>query len=63
MIEDPRHRAELMGTVQAPALSNDDLSVSEGEFNLFVEGEDDDDIRYMRYRDEAPLGRGRLLFL
>lgn len=50
MLEDPQHQAEMFGSVQAPALSEDDLSVSEGTFNLFVEDPEDDDIRYMRYR-------------
>jgi cholesterol oxidase len=50
MIRDPEHRAEIFGTVQAPALSGDDLSVSEGVFNLFVEDPEDENICYMRYR-------------
>lgn len=50
MLEDPEHRGSIIGTVQAPALSNDDLSVSDGIFNLFVEDMKDEDIRYMRYR-------------
>jgi cholesterol oxidase len=49
MLEDPNHPAELMGSVQAPALSEDDLTVIDGLFNLFTEDPEDDDIRYMRY--------------
>jgi cholesterol oxidase len=50
MLHDPQHEAEMFGTVQAPALSDDDLSASEGTFNLFVEDPEDNNIRYMRYR-------------
>ena len=50
MIEDPKHRAELFGTVKAPALSDDDLTVSDGIFNLFVDDPGSENIRYMRYR-------------
>ncbi|MFH5832695.1 GMC family oxidoreductase N-terminal domain-containing protein [Halalkalibaculum sp. DA384] len=50
MLENPDHPANMFGSVQAPALSEDDLSVSEGTFNLFVEDPEDEDTRYMRYR-------------
>ena len=49
MLKDPNHPAELMGSVQAPALSGDDLTVTDGLFNLFTEDSEDDDIRYMKY--------------
>ncbi|WP_372639122.1 GMC family oxidoreductase N-terminal domain-containing protein [Fodinibius sp.] len=49
MLEDPRHPANIIGTVRAPMLSHDDLSVSEGKFNLFVDSPGEN-ARYMRYR-------------
>jgi cholesterol oxidase len=49
MLNDSNHPADLIGSVQAPALSDDDLTVTEGLFNLFTEDPEDDDIRYMKY--------------
>jgi len=50
MIKESNHGATIIGSVTAPALSNHNLSVSDGEFNLFTEDPDNQDIRYMRYR-------------
>ncbi len=50
MIKDPSHSATIVGSVTAPALSKHNLSVSNGEFNLFTKDPDQKDIRYMRYR-------------
>ena len=36
LIEDPQHVARMVGTVQAPSLSGEPLTVSDGVFNLFV---------------------------
>jgi cholesterol oxidase len=62
MVKDPEHRADIVGTVQAPALSSDDLSVSEGVFNLFVEDPEDKDIRYMRYRMKLHAEEGQVYY-
>lgn len=62
MIEDPKHTAGLTGTVQAPALSADDLSVSNGVFNLFVEDPEDEGIRYMRYRMKLHAEEGDIYY-
>ncbi len=40
MIADPAHLARMTGTVEAPALSPKPLTVTHGEFNLFVENPD-----------------------
>lgn len=49
MLEDPDHRAEMFGTVHAPLLSENDLTASEGLFNLFVKDPEDTSRRYMKY--------------
>lgn len=50
MLEEQEHEARLYGTVDAPALSASPLTVTDGEFNLFVADPDDPDSRLMRYR-------------
>ena len=50
MIASPLHAAQMVGTVEAPALSPEPLSVSDGVFNLFVENPDDVNTKNMKYR-------------
>jgi len=58
LLDERDHKAELTGTVQAPALSGDDLSVSDGVFNLFVE-DSETNTRYMRYRMKLHAEEGK----
>ena len=44
------HSASIVGTVVAPALSAQPLTVTGGEFNLFVKDPEDEGTRKMRYR-------------
>lgn len=37
LLDEPEHEAAMVGTVRAPALSDQPLSVTEGRFNLFVD--------------------------
>ena len=50
MLSNPDHKAKLFGTVTAPALSSDPMTVTNGEFYLFVRDPDLPDTRLMRYR-------------
>jgi len=50
MLEEQEHEARIYGTVEAPALSASPLTVTEGEFNLFVADPEDPESRLMRYR-------------
>lgn len=50
MLADPDHAARIVGTVDAPALSPDPLTVTEGVFNLLVADPDRVGERQMRYR-------------
>lgn len=50
MLADPTHEARMVGTVHAPALSPDPLTVTKGVFNLFVDDPDRAGGRLMRYR-------------
>lgn len=62
-LEHPRHEAEASGTVEAPALSSQPLTVEQGRFNLFVEDPDDPRTRKMLYRLELVSAEGeRYLF-
>ena len=47
---DPAHEYHMAGTVRAPALSPDALTVTEGTFNLFTVDPDRVDTTNMRYR-------------
>ena len=49
MMREPDHAAKLIGTVQAPALSPEPLTISVGEFYLFVKDPQQFNVRYMRY--------------
>lgn len=48
-IENRNHEAELIGTVEAPALSPDPLTVSGGRFNLFIVDPDHVETKEMSY--------------
>ena len=50
MLADSNHQARMIGTVTAPALSPDPITVTDGVFNLLVDDPDRVDGRQMRYR-------------
>jgi cholesterol oxidase len=50
MLSDQQHKASILGTVIAPALSPQPLTVTNGEFNLFVLDPDEPRTRRMWYR-------------
>jgi cholesterol oxidase len=50
LIHDPKHPAEMTGTVDAPSLSPHPLRVSRGHFNLFVQDPNDPAVKRMWYR-------------
>ncbi len=50
MLADSNHTAELSGTVTAPALSPQPMTVLRGEFHLFVPNPEQVETRLMRYR-------------
>ena len=49
MLKDPRHEAGMFGTVIAPALSPEPLTISHGRFNLFVKDDQEVGLRRMMY--------------
>jgi cholesterol oxidase len=49
MMSEPDHAAKLIGTVKAPALSPEPLTLSNGKFYLFVKDPQQFNVRYMRY--------------
>jgi cholesterol oxidase len=62
MIADPEHAAKIYGTVNAPALSSDPLTVSEGTFNLFNINTDEANTRNMKYRMRLGTTDGRTFY-
>ena len=59
MLVNPQHRARMLGTLTAPALSSQPLTVTQGEFNLFVEDPEHPDTRQMRYSMKLASSEGR----
>jgi cholesterol oxidase len=59
MLADPACQARMIGTVTAPALSPDPITVTGGVFNLFVDDPDRVDSRQMRYRMKLTTEQGR----
>ncbi|TFI53374.1 GMC family oxidoreductase [Mastigocladus laminosus UU774] len=49
LLNDPQHPAKILGTVTAPVISSDPLTVTKGDFNLFIEAEDHPQTRKMCY--------------
>lgn len=62
MLSDPEHTARMTGTVEAPALSDQPMTVDDGEFNLFVADPDNPDVRRMRYRMRMMAADGKLCY-
>ena len=50
MIADDQHPARMVGSVIAPALSHDPLTVTDGYFNLFVDHPNEPGTKNMKYR-------------
>jgi cholesterol oxidase len=58
-VADPEHRARMLGTVEAPALSSEPLTVTDGLFNLFVDNAEDVDTKNMKYEMRLTAEDGR----
>jgi cholesterol oxidase len=63
MLTSPEHKAKLIGSVTAPALSSDPMTVTGGEFYLFVSDPDVPDTRLMRYRMNMTTEEGKVYSL
>ena len=62
MLTRPEHQARTLGTVTAPFLSPQPLTVTEGEFNLFVEDPDHANTRQMHYRMKMTTTTGKVYY-
>jgi cholesterol oxidase len=62
LLGEESHAARLIGTVEAPALSDRPLTVTDGEFNLLVSDPTDAGTRRMRYRMKLSSVEGREYF-
>ena len=59
MLNEPEHEAAMVGTVRAPKLSPNPISVTEGKFNLFVDVDDRPVTKKMIYRMTLTTQEGR----
>jgi len=59
MIKEPQHAATLVGTVDAPGLSPEPLTASNGVFNLFEQYQDQVGVRHMDYDMKLTAEDGR----
>lgn len=62
MLEDEQHQARIVGTVEAPALSGQPLTATDGVFNLFVSDPADPAMRRMRYRVKLTSSEGKAFY-
>ncbi len=62
MLTDENHQASIVGTVTAPALSNEPLTVSNGIFNLFVKDENNVKTQRMNYRFLMTAKNGKIYY-
>ncbi len=62
MLTDESHKARMFGTVTAPALSPKPLTVSDGEFNLFIVDPDSVNTRRMVYRMKMTTDEGKIYY-
>ncbi len=62
MLTDENHRAKMVGTVTAPALSPEPLTVSDGEFSLFIVDPDEVATRRMVYRMKMTAEDGKIYY-
>ena len=63
MLTDPGHGATLFGTVHAPAISREPMTVHNGQFNLFVEDDGEIHTHRMQYRMRVDTTDGRVFHL
>ncbi len=63
MLSDPLHRARLFGTVEAPALSSESITVNDGRFGLFVADTETVGTRRMNYTMKLLTQEGKHYFL
>ncbi|MCH8257291.1 MAG: efflux RND transporter periplasmic adaptor subunit [Proteobacteria bacterium] len=59
MLKNKDHQAKMFGTVEAPSLSAESLTVTEGVFNLFVRDPEDVDAHRMLYRMKLSSEEGK----
>ncbi|MDM9382561.1 GMC family oxidoreductase [Chlorogloeopsis sp. ULAP01] len=62
LLNDPNHPAKIVGTVTAPVISTDPLTVTNGEFNLFIPEKDQPKTRQMRYRMQMTAETGQIYY-
>ena len=59
LLDTPEHEAAMVGTVRAPGLSDQPLTVTEGRFNLFVDTDDSPVTKKMLYNMIMTTEQGR----
>ncbi len=62
MLTDESHKARMFGSVTAPALSSEPLTVTDGEFNLFIVDPDSVNTRRMVYKMKMTTAEGKVYY-
>ncbi|MGE6263319.1 alpha/beta fold hydrolase [Aeromonas media] len=62
LLDQPAHRARMIGTLTVPALAKDPLMVTEGQFNLFILDPNEVNVRRMEYRMKLTAESGQKYF-
>jgi len=62
LMSEPNHAGQIVGTVQAPALSSQPLTLTDGKFYLFIQDPDRLSVRYMRYTGKLSTSDGQVYF-
>lgn len=63
LLNDPNHPAKIVGTLKAPVLAAEPITVTNSDFNLFVIEEDQQKTRQMRYRLHLTTQSGQHYYL
>ncbi len=63
MLEDESHQASMYGTVEAPMISTEALTVTNGIFNLFITDENTPKTRLMKYQIKMTSNNGDIYFM
>ncbi|NQZ06130.1 MAG: GMC family oxidoreductase N-terminal domain-containing protein [Algicola sp.] len=62
LVASPAHNASIIGTLNAPALSDDPLTVTNGVFNLFVRYPETPDTKHMNYNMQVTSTSGEAFY-
>jgi len=62
ILNNPKHDADISGTVEIPELSPDPMTITDGTFNLFIEVPGEVETKHMTYRMKLTSEEGKTYF-